>query len=70
MDEPWQTDVAPAMVPGWAGGDVTDTLSVLTLLVPHALVADTEIVPPVALAVALIEVEVELPLHPGGNVHV
>jgi len=70
LDEPWQTEVSPVIDPGWAGAEVTDTLSVLAVLVLHALVAVTEIFPPVAPAVALIEVEVELPVQPDGNVHV
>ena len=48
----------------------TATLSVLAALVPHEFVAVTEIAPPDAPAVALIDVDVELPLHPGGKVHV
>ena len=40
------------------------------LLAPHELSAVTEIVPPVAPAVAAIDVEVELPPHPDGNDHV
>jgi len=58
------------MVPGWAGAVVTETLRVLAVLVPHAFDAVTEIVPPVAPAVALIELEVELPVQPDGKVHV
>ena len=40
------------------------------MLEPHELFAVTEIVPPVTPTVVVIEVEVELPLHPDGNVHV
>ena len=69
-DEPWQTDVAPVMVPGWEGSAVTETLSVRAELVPHAFVAVTEIVPPAEPAVADIDVEVELPLQPDGKIHV
>ena len=36
--------------------------------VPHELVAVTEIVPLFAPVVAVIDVEVELPVHPDGNV--
>ena len=36
-------------------------------LEPHALLAVTEIFPTLALAVAVIEVEVELPVHPKGS---
>jgi len=70
FEEPWQTDVIPVMVPGCAGERVTDTLCVLAVLVPHALEAVTEMVPPFEPAVASIDVEVELPLQPEGNVHV
>ena len=37
---------------------------------PHELFAKTEIVPPFAPTVAVIEADAELPLHPDGNVHV
>ena len=37
---------------------------------PHELFAVTEIVPPFAPGVAVIDVEAELPLHPDGNVQV
>ena len=45
-------------------------VSVPAALVPHELDAVTEIVPPVAPAVDVIDVEVELPLQPDGIVHV
>ena len=57
------------MDPGVAGGDVTDTITVLALLVPHVFVAVTEIVPPVAPAVASIDVVEGVPIHPDGKVH-
>ena len=57
------------MVPGWVGVGVTDTLNVREVLEPHELFAVTEIFPLVP-AVAVIDVEVELPLQPEGNVHV
>jgi hypothetical protein len=69
-DEPSQIDVAPVIVPGWAGVAATVTLNVLAPPEPHELLAMTEIVPPVGPAVAVMDVEVELPLHPEGNVHV
>jgi hypothetical protein len=37
---------------------------------PHVLLAATEIFPPVALAVAVMEVVVEVPVQPLGNVQV
>ena len=70
MDEPWQTVVAPVITPGWTGVGVTATISVLAVLVPHELVAVTEIVPPDEPAVAFNDVDAELPLQPAGNVHV
>ena len=55
------------MVPGCPGRSTTETLNVLAVLVPQALLATTEIVPPVAPGVAVIDVEEELPVHPEGN---
>ena len=42
----------------------------LAELVPHEFVAVTDISPLFAPTVAVIEVEVELPVHPDGNAHV
>ena len=56
------------VVDGACGVGGTDKLNVREALVPHVLVAVTEIVPPVAPAVVIIDVEVELPVHPDGNV--
>jgi hypothetical protein len=52
-----------------AGNEAITILKVLGELVPHELLAVTEIVPPLAPAVTEIDVELELPLHPEGNVH-
>jgi len=52
---------------GSVGNSAIDTFSVRALLVPHELLAVTEIVPPLAPGVVVIEVEVELPLHPEGK---
>ena len=49
---------------------VTVTGNVWAVPEPQVLFAVTETVPPVAPAVAVIEVEVEVPVHPGGRVHV
>ena len=57
------------MFPGVGGTDVTVTLKVLHEPQPQLLQALTLIVPPLAPAVAFIEVELELPLHPEGNSH-
>lgn len=58
------------MSPGCPGITVDETFTKLAVLEPHKLFAVTEIVPPVAPGVAVIEVEVELPVQPDGNVHV
>jgi len=58
------------MVPGCAGTVVPVTGSVLGGLAPQALLAVTEIIPLPAPTVAVIELEVELPLHPEGSAHV
>ena len=57
------------MFPGGGGTDVTVTYKSLHEPQPQLLQALTHIVPPFAPAVAFIEVELELPLHPGGNSH-
>jgi hypothetical protein len=67
---PAQTGVLPEIVPGCAGMTITVTLFVLSGPDPHRLFAYTDIVPPDVPAVAFIEVVVELPVHPAGNVHV
>jgi hypothetical protein len=46
---------------------VTDMLNVPCVPEPHVLVAVTEIVPPFEPGVAVIDADVELPLHPDGN---
>jgi hypothetical protein len=52
------------------GVPVTVTDNVLVVLDPQALFALTEIVPPTVPAVVFMEVVVEVPDHPEGNVHV
>ena len=69
-DEPEHTAALPVIVPGWAGTVVTVTFKVFAVPEPQVLFAVTETFPPVAPAVALIEVEVEVPVHPEGRVHV
>jgi hypothetical protein len=59
----------PDIVPGWAGVDETVTERVLAVPEPHELFAVTEIFP-LEPAVAVMDVVVELPLHPAGKVHV
>ena len=46
------------------------TFNVLDAEEPQELFAVTEMVPPLDPAVVVIDVEVELPLHPDGNVQV
>ena len=58
------------IVPGCPGSAVTVTPKVLTTLEPHELFAVTETLPLLAPAVVVIDVVVEVPLHPEGNVHV
>ena len=55
------------MKSGSSGVLDTDTFIVRALLVQHELLAATETVPPIAPAVAAIDVEEELPLHPDGK---
>jgi hypothetical protein len=62
--------VAPVIEPGWDGIAVTETLSVLTELLPHELFALTVTDPPELPAVAVMDVLVEEPVQPEGNVHV
>ena len=58
------------IAPGWTGSNVTVTLKVLAGLEPHELLAVTDIVPPVAPATAVIDVDAEVPVQPDGNVQV
>ena len=60
--------VSPEIGPGWAGIGVTDTMSVRGVLRPQELLAVTVIVPPLAPAVAVMDVVFDDPLHPEGNV--
>ena len=68
--EPSQTLALPLIDPGWEGVVVTDTVSVRSSPAPQRLSAVTVMSPPVASAVALIDVVVELPVHPDGKVQV
>ena len=68
-DVPWHTEVLPVIVPGCAGSDVTVILNVFAVPEPHALFAFT-VISPLEPAVAVIEADVELPVHPEGKVHV
>jgi hypothetical protein len=57
------------MAPGCAGDAVTVTAKDLAEPEPHELFAATDIFP-LEPAVAVMDVVVELPLHPAGKVHV
>lgn len=46
------------------------TVNVLAVLLPQPLFAFTEMVPPVVPAVTVIELVVDVPVQPEGNVHV
>jgi hypothetical protein len=46
---------------------VTDTLNEVGVLEPQVLLAVTEIFTPLEPGIAVIEVDVELPLHPDGK---
>ena len=56
--------------PGVAGMAFVLTVSVRVVPLPQLLFAFTEIIPPEVPAVAFIELVVELPVHPEGNVQV
>ena len=56
--------------PGCDGIVITLAVSVLAGLLPHELFAVTEMVPPALPTVVEIDVEFELPVQPGGSVHV
>ena len=58
------------MGPGWKGVVGTDTPCELSGPAPQELLAVTKILPPLAPTVAVIEVVVELPVHPEGRDHV
>ena len=61
----------PLMTPGCAGAAaVIETIKVLVVPLPQELFAFTDIVPPVVPDVVLIELVVEVPVQPDGNVQV
>jgi hypothetical protein len=69
-ESPEQSITSPLMVPGFAGMLFTITANACAVDDPQALLAVTEMFPPEASAVILIELVVEVPVHPEGNVHV
>jgi hypothetical protein len=70
FDDPEQIVVVPVMEPGVAGIVFTVIASVCGALLPQVLSAVTVIFPDVALAVAVILLVVDAPVHPPGNVQV
>lgn len=62
--------VGPVIVPGVAGMGVTVTANVLAGDDPQALFAVTVIFPLVALAVAVMELVLEVPVQPPGSTQV
>ena len=63
-------DAFPLIDPGAEGTLLTVTANDWELEDPQELLATTDTLPPVELAVARIELVVELPVHPLGSVHV
>jgi hypothetical protein len=70
LDEFLHTEILPLIVPGVGGAVINATASVCAEEVPQSLLAVTVIFPGVALAVAVIEFVVEVPVQPDGKVHV
>jgi hypothetical protein len=64
------TALLPVMLPGVGGMTLTVTAFVCAADEPQALLAVTVMFPPVIPAVVIIDVVVEVPVHPPGNVHV
>ena len=67
---PTQKVVGPAIEPGVAGAVSIVSASAEASLAPQAFEAVTLMLPPLVLAVALIELVVDVPVHPPGNVQV
>ncbi len=68
--EPWVTDVLPVIVPGCPGTEFTVTERVLGELDPQALFAAMETLPPLAPTVVVMELVVDEPDQPVGNIQV
>ena len=68
---PEQIVVVPLMEPGVAGVAVSTVMACEEAAdVPHPLLAVTVTLPAVELAIAVIELVVDVPVQPLGNVHV
>jgi hypothetical protein len=70
LELPEQVVAFPDIVPGWLGMLLTVMASVCAVDDPHVLLAVTETLPLIALAVAVMEAVVEVPVQPPGNVQV
>ena len=70
MELPEQIVVVPLIAPGVAGVAFTTIAWEDAADVPHELVAVTVTLPLVELAAAVIELVVDVPVQPLGNVHV
>ena len=70
LELPEQVVVLPVIALGVDGMPFTVTAKICAVEAPQALLAVTETFPLVALAVAVIEVVVDVPVQPPGNVHV
>jgi hypothetical protein len=70
---PGQTLVLPpaaVIAPGTVGAAAIFIVAVREGLVPQELFAVTEMVPPAVLLTTVMELVVEVPVHPPGNCHV
>ena len=70
LELPEQMVVVPLIKPGVAGVVFTTIACEEAAEVPHVLLAVTVTLPAVALAVDVIELVVDVPVHPLGTVHV
>ena len=70
LELPEQIVEVPLIAPGVAGVVFTTIACEAAADVPHALVAVTVTFPAVALAITVIELVVDVPVQPLGNVHV
>ena len=69
-DVPAHTLALPLIAPGCDNAAPDVTANVLAALLPHEFTATTEMLPEPEPAVVVIDVVVDVPLHPDGNVHV
>ena len=69
-EAPSHITTSPEITPGCEGSVVTETGTLRTVLLPHALLAVTDIEPDVAPGVVVMVFDCDVPVHPDGNVHV